>query len=134
VLAVRRWRVHSALVRGLASGAVAALLAGTVGFACGSPAAKRPSNDTFCASADKLFNNETFASDGGGAVDALRGLDVANLRGDDQDAFSTAIGTVEANIAAFNNGQAPDGWSTTPAATVAARICSKDMSNFFVVP
>lgn len=45
-----------------------------------------------------------------------------------------ALDIVEANIAAFNRGQAPDGWSTEPVATLATRICAADMTSFHVVP
>jgi hypothetical protein len=51
-----------------------------------------------------------------------------------QEAVSTAIDMVEANIAALNRGQAPDGWSTEPVATVATRICGAQMTSFSAVP
>lgn len=134
MLAVVPRSEHSALVQGFAKALAAAVLSCGVTSACGLPAAETPSTVSFCSSADKLFNDETFASDGGGVVDAIRGLDLTNLASADRDEVSSAIETVAANIAAFNNGQAPDGWSTEPAAAVAARICGIDMSSFFVVP
>ena len=112
----------------------AIVLCGATSVACGSDAHDGASAVAFCASADQLFNNGSFASDGGGVVGALRALDVTNLPGADQERISTAIDTVEANIASFGLGQAPDGWSTEPVATVAARLCGADMSTFSAVP
>ena len=67
-------------------------------------------------------------------MQALRALDMSGLPGGDHEQMSTAINAVEANIASFNDGQAPDGWSTEPVATVAARLCDTDMSSFFATP
>ena len=74
------------------------------------------------------------AADGGGVVDSLRRLDVSDLVGANQEEISAAIDKVEANIDSFNRDQAPDGWSTEPVATVAARLCGADMNSFFAVP
>ena len=102
--------------------------------ACGSPTPRQASSDSFCAAADQLFNKGSFASDGGGVVESLRTLDVDELSNTDRESMVTAIEAVEANINAFQNGAAPDGWSTGPAATEAARICQRDMQRFFVTP
>jgi hypothetical protein len=121
-------------VRGWLTGLVAAVLCTSLGVSCGSSAPKTASNAAFCDSADKLLNSGSFASDGSGVVEALRALDISSLPGSDQEKVSTAIDAVDANLASFNNGQAPDGWSTAPVATVAARLCGQDMSSFFAVP
>ena len=89
---------------------------------------------SFCGAADRLFNQSSFASDGGGVVTALRSLDLATLADADQKAMTGAIGVVEATIAEFQGGGAPDGWSTEPAAKEAARICGQEMQRFFVMP
>ena len=81
-----------------------------------------------------MLNKGAFASDGGGVVDSMRKLDVDELLGPEQEAISTAIDRVEANIDSFQRGQAPDGWSTEPIATLASRICDVDMQTFFAVP
>jgi hypothetical protein len=110
------------------------MLAAAALAACGSPAGAKVSNDSFCAAADSLFNRGSFAADGGGVTDALRGLDLADLSSTDHESMIKAIDAVEANINTFQNGAAPDGWSTEPAATEAARICQRDMQRFFAVP
>jgi hypothetical protein len=109
------------------------ILAAVAPAACGSSAGGN-SSDTFCTAADRLFNKGSFAADGGGVTDALRGLDLTELSAPDRESMIKAIDTVEANINAFQNGAAPDGWSTEPAATEAARICRRDMQRFFAVP
>ena len=133
-LASTRRTGQSGAVRGCLTGLVAAILCATLGVACGSSAPQTASNTAFCDSADKLLNAGSFASDGTGVVEALRALDISGLPGSDQEEISTAIDAVGANLASFNNGQAPDGWSTEPVATVAARLCGEDMSSFFAVP
>ena len=80
------------------------------------------------------MNKGSFASDGGGVVAALRALDMNELVGPQQESISTAIDKGETNIISFQQGQAPDGWSTEPVATVASRICGADMQAFFAVP
>ena len=115
-------------------GLAAIVLCAGSGFACGSSPPETASVISFCASADTLFNKGTFAADGGGVVEALRKLDVSELVGANQEAISKAIDIVEANIDLLNRGQAPDGWSTEPVTTVAARICGSDMTSFFAVP
>jgi hypothetical protein len=121
-------------VRDLSAALVAvAVLAGS-GAACGSSSPDSSPIAAFCASADSVLNNGNFASDGGGVIESLRGMDVTDLTGVEQEKVSTAIEVVEANIAAFNSGDAPDGWSTEPVATLATRICGQDMTSFYAVP
>ena len=121
-------------MRGCLTGLVAAVVCTTFGVACGSSAPEGASSAAFCDSAEKVLNQGSFASDGSGVVEAFRALDVSGLPGSDQERISTAIDAVEANIASFNNRQAPDGWSTEPVAMVAARLCGADMNSFFAVP
>jgi len=89
---------------------------------------------SFCAAADQLFNHSTFAPDGEGVVAALRGLDVDGVAPADRGPWRAAIGRIETTIAEFRGGAAPDGWSTEPAATLAARICDREMQVFVVMP
>ena len=110
------------------------LLAAIGLVACGSPADTKATGDSFCAAADQLFNNGSFASDGRDAVDALRALDLAALSNTERESMASAIDAVEGDITAFQNNAAPDGWSTGPAAEEAARICHRDMGRFLVMP
>ncbi len=121
-------------VRGMLKSLAAAALVAATCVTCGSSPHEGASITAFCASADSVLNKGAFASDGGGVVDSLRRLDLRDLPGVDQEKVSTAVDIVEANIAAFDSGQAPDGWSTEPVAALATRICGADMTSFHVVP
>ena len=81
-----------------------------------------------------MLNKGGFASDERAADFAFARTHVINLPGVDQEKVSTAIDIVEANIAAFDNGHVPDGWSTELVATLATRICGAEMTSFSAIP
>lgn len=92
------------------------------------------SKSAFCDSAEAVVSEGTFDSTGSGVVHAMRDLDTSGLSDADRDDLSDAIDVVEEQIAAFNDGRAPDGWSTEPVANVASRICDVEMTSFHVMP
>lgn len=126
--------MHDARVRKF-SGGVAAIALCCVGpAACDSAEGEAQSSAAFCVAAAAVMNEGTFDSSGAGVVDALRDLDTGALSDADQRAVASAIDTVEAEISKFDDGLAPDGWSTEPVATVVGRICSVEMTSFHVMP
>jgi len=89
----------------------------------------------FCDSAEAVMSEGTFDDfTGSGVVRAMRDLDTSGLSDDDRHDVSAAIDVVEERIAAFNDGRAPDGWSTEPVTNVASRICDVEMTSFHVMP
>ena len=104
------------------------------GIACAS-SDDGQSESAFCDSAqtlpDKLVYDQTGSGlPGRGLVQSLRELNTTGLADADREELSSAIDLVEEQIAAFNtfnDGQAPDGWSTEPWSSVASRICDVEM-------
>ena len=120
-------------MRNATLGAVAATVMSLAGIACAS-SDDGQFESVFCDSAQTLLSEGTFEPTGSGVVHALRELNTTGLADADRDDVSSAIDLVEERIAAFNDGQAPDGWSTEPVTSVASRICDVEMTSFHVMP
>lgn len=90
--------------------------------------------DGFCDDAREVMKSQNFPSDGAGVVDDLRSIDASGLSGSDAAAFLAALDVVESQITKFNDGQAPNGWSTEAAVTIASRVCESEFASFTVMP
>ena len=90
--------------------------------------------NSFCLDAKKVMNRTSFPEDGKGVVEDLRSIETAELTEGDESAFASAVDVAESQIARFNTGEAPNGWSTQAASAVATRICGIDIGGFNVMP
>ena len=88
----------------------------------------------FCDTAAATLNDDHFSADGTGVVAELRTIDLTDIAEADRQRFLAAISETEAAIAAFRSGSSHDGWTTRSVASIATKLCGREMHNFMVMP